>query len=70
MITCCLPSERLGVVGRLLFGVLERELFGVVGLLEKDPECKRGNRCGDAVRFSISLTRTTEHHYEGMRKLS
>lgn len=55
MITCCLPSERLGVVGRLLFGVLERELFGVVGLLEKDPECKRGNRCGDAARFSISL---------------
>lgn len=36
------PAE-LGVVGRLL--------FGVVGLLT-DPERKSGNRCGDIARFS------------------
>lgn len=58
------------MVGRLLFGVLGREPFGVVDLLEKDPERKRGNRCGDAGRFSDSLTRTTEYHNKGMSKLS
>lgn len=52
------------MVGRLTFGVVDLEIgvvdleFGVVGLIERDPERKRGNRCGETVRFSGSLRLT------------
>lgn len=49
----CRPTG-FGVVGRLAFGVVDLE-FGVVGLLERDPERKRENRCGETARFSVSL---------------
>lgn len=53
MLTRRRPIE-LGVEGRLEFGVFCLE-FGVVGLLENDPDRKSGNRWGETVRFSISL---------------
>lgn len=52
MLTC--RPTGFGVVGRLGFGVVDLE-FGVVGRLERDPERKRGNRCGDTVVFSATL---------------
>lgn len=39
------------MVGRLRLGVVALE-FGVVGRLARDPERRRGNRCGETVRFS------------------
>lgn len=47
-IYCCLPRAGFGVVGRLRFGVLEFELFGVVGLLYRDPDRRSGNLFGEA----------------------
>ena len=44
----------------LEFGVPDLE-FGDAGLLEKDPKRRRGNRCGETVRFSVSQGLTICH---------
>ena len=48
-----LALVRFGVVGLLEFGVVERVLLGVVGLLAREPDRKSGNRCGETVRLSV-----------------
>ena len=42
LLTRLLAFEGFGVVGRLEFGVVDRE-FGVIGLLARDPDRKSGN---------------------------
>lgn len=51
-----------GEVDLLRFGVVNLEVgvvaleFGVVGLLERDPARKSGNRWGETVRFSATIS--------------
>lgn len=46
--------EGFGVVGLLLeFGVVGLDLLGVVERLARDPDRRRGNRCGEIVLLSI-----------------
>ena len=56
-----LAAAVFGTVG-LKLGVVGRLECGVVGLLEKDPDRKRGNLCGETVLFSdmISIINGTQ----------
>lgn len=54
-LTGCLAKDGFGVVGLLGFGVFDREVFGVDGLLDREPERRSGNLWGDALLLSEML---------------